>query len=1340
MKNIILSGIFIFNFFSVLSQGWQLSSAIKGSNIEPKYSAIDNQNSLYILSLFADSIYNPLFISFGANDIFLTKYSSNGNLLWYKRIGNRIADVPGGITVDNNNNVYITGTYYDTCKFDASNKLINTGNGDVFLAKYNSNGDLLFSKRVCYSSTLQSSIDLKYDGSQKILMTGFFKDSLIIGSTTSDLDTLQGNSNTSNFVAAFDLNGTHLWSKRFLGNNNLSRFRRVDMSQNGYYFGGYFQGNVYLDIDTISSFVANTYDAFIYKTDFNGNGQWVRRIRGQNTENFRTLTTDEYDNVYVLGNYNSPTIYVDSTATDTKTYSGNTGGYDTFIGKYNRSGILQWFIRKGSTAKDIYNDFVIRNNLIYATGYFANQIIFQNDTLRTDNPLNEDAFLAAFNEIGDPIAGVSIKGTGNYNDAGTVVQMGSASRAYVAGYYRSQQIQIGSQVYTSSNVNKSDLFFAIYQHPFKAVITDEQMVSCYGLNDGMLKVTPYFGRPPYTYSWSHNPSLNQPVASNLPADTYTVTVTDADSRQAFISAQVTQPDPLNTTGIITPVSCYNGNDGAIDITVTGGTKTVDYDYFWTSADGSGVEPLDQDQTGLTRGTYTVFVRDDNNCTDTTDFLVTQPGRFNYAGTVVSDITIPPGNNGAIDLSVTGGNVPYGYSWTGPGGFTASMEDISGLGTAGLYNLHLTDQKSCTSDTSFAVNDNFTMVAQITAKTDVLCYGDDNGTATVTVYNGLAPFTYQWSDGVTIGLATRTGMSAGPYTVLVTDANLNTAEAFVQINGPSAGINLTLAKQDLRCYHDNSGVIDLTVYNGTLPYSFSWSNGYTGEDLVNVPAALYTITVTDANGCTAMSSENVTEPPPIGLDITVSGEILCYGDNTVMATANASGGTGSYSYLWDDPGNQVTKTAYELGAGNYGVKVTDQNGCYVTGSTLITQPDSLYVELSITEPSCNGDADGAIIPSVSGGTPGYDYVWSNGVYQRINADIPADTYTLTVTDQHNCSIVKEIILNDPPLLVIDAVDSVNASCYSLADGSITITASGGTGALEYSPDNGMNFFSTPEIGSLAAGSYMVVARDANNCLSAGYPVSIGQPDEIVFLSVDITDATCYGDADGSVTISASGGTGAFEYSADNGDTYTASPVISALLSGSHQLRVRDEALCESAAYPVTIGPDEPFLVDTVEVVRIDATHATGSVTLTSSGGISPVSFVIVPDSISNASGEFVNLQAGDYRLFAYDANLCRSNDLLVSLAEGISILVIYDAFSPNADGRNDVWHIGGIGNYPNCTVKIYNIWGAPVFTSNGYGEPWDGKHNGNDLPSGTYYYVIDPGDGSEILSGSVNIVK
>ncbi|MBP1668629.1 MAG: C-terminal target protein, partial [Bacteroidetes bacterium] len=947
--------------------------------------------------------------------------------------------------------------------------------GDVFLAKYSSDGIFQWAKRICSSSTLQGSTDLKFDGNNTLITTGFFRDTLIVGSTLIDSDTLLGNSNTSNFIAAFNLTGEHQWSNRFLGTYNLSRIVTAEISQNGYYFGGYFQGTMEFDIDTITSYSPSAYDAFIYKTDFDGNGQWIRRIRGQNIENFRSLTTDEYDNVYVLGNYNSPNIYIDSTESLSLTLSGNTGGYDTFIGKYNRSGILQWFLRKGSTAKDIYNNFVIHNNVIYATGYFASQIVFNYDTLRTSSASNEDVFLAAFNEIGDPIAGVSIVGTGDYNDAGTIVNMDSDSRAYVSGYYKSPQIIIGDSIYTSTNVNKNDLFFAIYEHPPKAVITDEQMISCHGLSDGMLKVTPYFMNGPYTYKWSHDPGLTLPVATDLPAGSYTVTIIDADNDSAWITGVVTQPQPLVITDSITKPTCYNASDGAIDITVTGGTAPEGYSYAWTTRGGSGVNPTQQDQSGISAGWYIVTVKDDNTCSVKDSFEVVQPSRILFTGSIVTNVATPPGNNGSVIPAVSGGTSPYAYAWTGPGSYTSTEDTITGLG-GGNYMLEITDDHSCNGDTVFLVYEEGVMIATVSSKTDVTCYGQDDGTAVISILSGEPPFNYQWSDMAPFPSSDtfniRTGMSKGTYYITVTDNNSNTTSTSVFIDGPSAALSLLLQPTDLRCYHDNSGVIDLTVQGGTHPYDIRWNIPNEGEDLVNIPQGNYFVWVTDAHGCTENGSASVDEPDPFSVTISEDKSIYCFGDKTGELTAHPVGGIPPYTYTWDDPGNQSTQTAYELEAGFYNVIVTDLNECHATKGQELYEPAPIIVTATHSNVTCTGADDGQIAPTVSGGSVPYNYLWSNGETSMVASDLPPGNYGLRVTDYYNCkdSSLSVVITEPDEITIVSQVSDSNT---------ITVTAEGGTPPLVYTL-NGGSPQATGEFVDLPNDTYTVEVDDANNC--------------------------------------------------------------------------------------------------------------------------------------------------------------------------------------------------------------------------------------------------------------------
>ncbi len=277
-----------------------------------------------------------------------------------------------------------------------------------------------------------------------------------------------------------------------------------------------------------------------------------------------------------------------------------------------------------------------------------------------------------------------------------------------------------------------------------------------------------------------------------------------------------------------------------------------------------------------------------------------------------------------------------------------MKTLPDLTFGGLYSVAVTDNKNCLADTSLIVNDGTTLIAQVTAKTPVLCFGDNNGSAEVTTINGIPPYNYQWSDGLSTALNVRTNLPSGTYQVMVSDAASpapHTTQVEVVIDGPVAALSALLDPTYPRCYQD-SGTVALTVAGGTLPYRYIWNTGYVGEDLTEIPAGSYSVTVTDTNNCSAQNNIEITEPPAVTLDVTIDSQNLCNGDNTASATANVTGGSGNYSYLWTDPGAQVTKTAVQLFAGNYTVTVTDQNGCKLSAPVPITEPDSLLITATI----------------------------------------------------------------------------------------------------------------------------------------------------------------------------------------------------------------------------------------------------------------------------------------------------------------------------------------------------------------------------------------------------------
>lgn len=357
--------------------------------------------------------------------------------------------------------------------------------------------------------------------------------------------------------------------------------------------------------------------------------------------------------------------------------------------------------------------------------------------------------------------------------------------------------------------------------------------------------------------------------------------------------------------------------------------------------------------------------------------------------------------------------------------------------------------------------------------NVLCNGDATGGIDMTTTNGTPTFTYNWSNGATT--EDISGVPAGSYTLTVTDNVGCTDSATATITEPSA-IQTAATTTDPTCNGGNNGSIDQTISGGTPGYSYSWSNGDTTEDIMGIMAGTYMLTVTDNNGCTQTDSVMVSEPSAVSISATVMAP-LCNGDQNGQVFASVTGGTGSsYTYLWSN--GSTADSSGMVGAGVYLLTATDSLGCTDSDSITVNEPAVLNANATALDPLCNGESTGEIQPSVTGGSPGYTYLWSNGSTDSTLSAISAGSYTLTLTDANGCTEVTNYTLSDPAAITIS---SVVTDDNGTGNGAITLTVGGGTGGFTYNWNTGAT---TQNLSGLTAGTYSVSITDANGCLITG----------------------------------------------------------------------------------------------------------------------------------------------------------------------------------------------------------------------------------------------------------------
>ncbi|MFN3403546.1 MAG: gliding motility-associated C-terminal domain-containing protein, partial [Cytophagaceae bacterium] len=740
--------------------------------------------------------------------------------------------------------------------------------------------------------------------------------------------------------------------------------------------------------------------------------------------------------------------------------------------------------------------------------------------------------------------------------------------------------------------------------------------SCNGSNNGSINLnTVSGGTAPYTFAWSNG--ANTQNISGLAPGLYSVTITDANLCTGTFNFNITEPSLIAVTESLTHVTCNNGSNGAITLTsVTGGTAP--YTFTWSNG------ATTQNISNVTANNYTVTVRDNNNCQQDFSFTINQPDAITTTASI-TDASCNGGNNGAIDItSVNGGTAPYSYDWSNG----ATTDDISGL-TAGAYTLTVTDANNCTQNFVYNVDEPAALNPDATLS-HVSCPGGNNGAITInSVSGGTAPHTFEWFDNSTANSVS--GLTAGSYSVTITDAfNCFTVASFT-INQP-APISVVADTDSSTCNGADNGAITLTQLNGgTAPYTFAWSNAETTQDISNLAPGAYSVTVSDANLCTASFNFDIFEPALIAVteDLT---QVTCNGgtDGAITLTS-VTGGTAPFTFTWSN--GATTQNISNVTANNYTVTVRDNNNCQQDFSFTINQPAAITTTASITDASCNGGNNGAIdITSVNGGTAPYSYAWSNGATTDDISGVTAGAYTLTVTDANNCT--QDFIYNvgEPATLTPDATLS-HVSCPGGNNGAITINSvSGGTAPHTFEWfDNSTG----SSVNGLTAGSYSVTITDAFNCFTVA-SFTINQPAPISVVA-DTDSSTCNGADNGAITLTQlNGGTAPYTFAWSNAET---TQDISNLAPGAYSVTVSDANLC-TASFNFDIF--EPAIIAVTE----DLTHVTcnggtdGAITLTSvTGGTAPYTFTW---SNGATTQNISNVTANNYTVTVRDINNCQQD--------------------------------------------------------------------------------------------------
>ncbi|MCM8569044.1 T9SS type A sorting domain-containing protein [Gramella jeungdoensis] len=806
-------------------------------------------------------------------------------------------------------------------------------------------------------------------------------------------------------------------------------------------------------------------------------------------------------------------------------------------------------------------------------------------------------------------------------------------------------------------------------------------VSCFGGNDGAIKVSVTGGNSSYSYTWSGPNSYSNSTEdiSNLYAGTYTLQVSDNDGNTGEITIEVSQPDELQISGsTVTDVLCNGESNGTLTAgTVTGGNSGYEYSINGTSWQAS------ETFNNLPADSYTLRVRDSKGCEASEIITIQEPAPLTISGSTSTDVLCNGESNGTITVgTVSGGNSGYEYSINGTSWQTS--KSFTGL-SANSYTIKVRDAKGCEASENITVNEPASLNISGSTVTDVLCNGESNGTLTAgTVTGGNSGYEYSINGTSWQTSTTFNNLPSGNYIITVRDnKGCQTTSQTLTISQPDELVinNTDYSKPTCKGNRDGS-IISIDVTGGTSGYQYKLNNGsyQNGKNFNGLGAGDHTIYVKDANDCVASKTITITEPEALALTGSSVVEPGCNGlsDGQIIA-GTATGGTPPYEYKVNSRSYQSEQTFTGFSSGSYTVTVKDASGCTASESVTVTEPDPLEISnSSFQEPDCSGESTGTITAGdISGGTSPYQYKITGRSYQASKTfeNIAAGTYTITVLDDNSCESSETITVTEPEVLNLSGSTSTPVSCNGESNGTITVgTVTGGNSGFQYKIDSGA-FSSSTTFTGLAAGDHIITVRDNKGCESTE-TVTVTQPEVLSLSASTSTPVSCNGGSDGTVIVgNVSGGNSGYQYSIDGG-SFSTTTTFTGLTAGDHIITVKDDKGCETTEKVTVTQPDVLSISGSTSTSVSCNGGSDGTVTAgTVSGGNSGFQYSIDGGTFST-SKTFTGLSAGDHTVTVRDNKGCEASETITISEPEPLIFTEASITHVSCNGGNDGTIIAG----------------------------------------------------------------